>query len=117
MVEQPRPPPLNFEAIEHQQNLDNLAGVADEIAQQSERLRIRILHFASQNEVQALLQNFLPRLNNDVALFILVDGPYYTDASLGQLRGLMRLQNPRSYVASVNQLLPILREIAAAHPE
>ena len=232
MVEQQHPPPLDFEAIEHQQNLDNLAEVADEIAQQSERLRTRILHFAGQfdipeadfwrdlnanpngplaavlarearrqniheraaadyvaalphvaqftrmpssgpnacyinangqivtgaqlgraqrpsksidfrwhtggvtcyaaqkytregggnqdnqfNEVQALLQNFLPRLNNDVALFILVDGPYYTDARLGQLRGLMRLQNPRSYVASVNRLLPILREIAAAHPE
>jgi hypothetical protein len=231
MVEQQPSPPLDFEAIEHQQNLDNLAEMADEIVQQSERLRTRILHFAGQfdileaafwqdlnadpngplaavltrearrqniheraaadyvaalphvtqftklpsrgpnacyinangqtvtgaqlagaqrpsksidfrwrsgavtcyaaqkytregggnqdnqfNEVQALLQNFLPRLNNDVALFILVDGPYYTDARLQQLRGLMRLQNPRSYVVSVNELLPVLQAIAAAHP-
>jgi len=69
------------------------------------------------NEIQSLLRNFLQRINNDVALFVLVDGPYYTEARLGQLRGLMRLQNPRSYVASVNELLPILHEIAAAHPQ
>ena len=69
------------------------------------------------NEVQALLQNFLPRLNNHTALFVLVDGPYYTVARLNQLRGLVRLQDPRSYVASVNELVPILREIVAAHPD
>ena len=69
------------------------------------------------NEVQALLQNFLPRLNNHTALFVLVDGPYYTVARLNQLRGLVRLQDPRSYVASVNELVPILQEIAIEHPD
>ena len=231
MVNQ-QPPLLNFEAIEHQQNLNNLAEMAEEIAQRSDRLRTRILHFARQfdipeadfwrdlnanpngplaavltrearrqniheraaadyvaalphvaqfrklpssgpnacyvnangqivtgeqlggaprpsksidfqwhtgavtcyaaqkytregggnqdnqfNEVQALLQNFLLRINNGVALFVLVDGPYYTEARLGHLYGLMRLQNPCSYVSSVNELLPILRGIAADHPE
>ena len=66
------------------------------------------------NEVQALLRNFLQRINNDVALFVLVDGPYYHTARRAQLQGLVRLQNPRSYVTSVNALAPILADIAAA---
>ena len=68
------------------------------------------------NEVQALLRNFLQRINNDVALFVLVDGPYYNAARLAQLQGLVRLQNPRSYVSSVNALTTILADIAAARP-
>ena len=223
--------PLDFEAIEHRQNLANRAEMADEITQRSERLRTRVLHFAGQfdipeadfwrdldanpngplaavlarearrqnvheraaadyieqmanvarfrrlpssgpnafyvngdgqivtgadlagarrpsksidfqwqtgavtcyaaqkytregggnqdnqfNEVQALLRNFLQRINNDVALFVLVDGPYYNAARLAQLQGLVRLQNPRSYVSSVNALPTILEDIAAARP-
>ena len=232
MVELNQPNRLDFEALEHQQNLHNLAEMEGEIRQMSERLRTRILHYAEQfdvaeadfwrdlranpngplaavlarearrqniheraaadyveqlpnineftnlpssgpnacyinangqivtgrqlagaprpsksidfrwrtgavtcyaaqkytregggnqdnqfNEVQALLQNFLPRLNNHTALFVLVDGPYYTVARLNQLRGLVRLQDPRSYVASVNELVPILQEIAIEHPD
>ena len=231
MVEQQLPPPLDFESIEHRQNLDNLAEMVDEIAERSERLRTRILHFSGQfdipeddfwrdlgtnpagplaavlarearrqnihenaaadyvgalplvaqfrklpssgpnayyvngdgqlvtrrqlagastpsksidfqwrtgaitcyaaqkytkvgggnqdsqfNEVQSLLRNFLQRINNGVALFILVDGPYYDETRLAQLHALRRLQEPCSYVASVNQLLPILQDIAKAHP-
>ena len=230
-MEQRQPPALDFEAIEHQQNLANRAEMAREIAERSERLRTRILHYAQQfdvaeadfwrhldanpqgplaavlarearrqniheksaasyierlphvshfkklpssgsnaiyinangqfvtghdldgadrpsksvdfqwhtgsvtcyaaqkytkagggnqdnqfHEIESLLQNFLPRRNNSVALFILVDGPYYTEPRLEQLRGLTRLQNPRSYVASVNDLVPILRELADEHP-
>ena len=63
-------------------------------------------------EVETLLTNFQPRRNNDVALFVLVDGPYYTEARLTQLRGLVRMQTPFSYVTSVNDLVPILRQIA-----
>ena len=228
MVDPQQPSQLDFEAIEHQQNLANRAEMALEIAERSERLRTRILHYAGQfdvpeadfwrdldanpngplaavlarearrqniheksaadhiqelpyvaqflklpssggkacyinangqfvtggdlagadrpsksidfrwltgtvtcyaaqkytregggnqdnqfNEIESLLQNFLPRRNNNVALFILVDGPYYTEGRLGHLRGLTRLQNPRSYVASVNELVPILENIVA----
>ena len=63
-------------------------------------------------ELETLLRNFLPRINNNVALFTLVDGPYYTEAKLQHLRGLRRLQPPFSYITSVNELLPILQEIA-----
>ena len=63
-------------------------------------------------ELETLLANYLPRRNNNVALFILVDGPYYTQARLDQLRGLVRLQAPFSYVTSVNNLSQILQEIA-----
>ena len=63
-------------------------------------------------EIETLLRNFLPRINNDVALFALVDGPYYTEPRLAQLSGLVRLQRPFSYVTSVNRLLPILQDIA-----
>ena len=227
MVEPQQQPPLDFEAIEHRQNLENRAEMAAEIAQRSDRLRTRVLHFAEQfdipeadfwraldanpngplaavlarearrqniheraaaayiaalahvaqfrklpssglnaryingdgqivtgeqlagarhpsksidfqwqtgavtcyaaqkytregggtqdnqfNEIQSLLRNFLQRINNGVALFILVDGPYYNAARLAQLQGLVRMQNPRSYVSSVNALLPILADIA-----
>lgn len=64
------------------------------------------------NEIQALLRNFLQRINNDVALFALVDGPYYNEARLVQSGALVRLQNPRSYVAGVNELQPILNDIS-----
>ena len=64
------------------------------------------------NEIEQLLRNFLGRTNNGVALFVLVDGAYYNEARLTKLRGLMRLQSPFSYVASVNELYPILEEIA-----
>ena len=231
MIEPQQPQPLDFEAIEHQQNLANRAEMADEIAQRSARLRTRILHFAGQfdipeadfwrdldanpngplaavlarearrqnvhekaaadyveklalvaefrklpssgqnacyvnrdgqivtgaqlagaqrpsksidfqwrtgrvtcyaaqkytresggnqdnqfNEIQALLRNFLQRINNDVALFVLVDGPYYNAARSAQLQAQVRMQNPRSYVASVNALQPILTDIAANNP-
>lgn len=41
-------PSLDFEANERRQNLENLAGVEAEIAQRSDRLRTRILHFSEQ---------------------------------------------------------------------
>lgn len=62
-------------------------------------------------ELETLMANFLPRRNNDTALFVLVDGPYYTEARLAQLRGLVRMQTPFSYVTSVNHLLPILQQM------
>ena len=60
-------------------------------------------------EMETLLRNFQPRRNNAIALFVLVDGPYYTEARLAQLRGLVRLQTPFSYVTNVNELQPILQ--------
>ena len=51
MIEPQQPQPLDFEAIEHQQNLANRAEMADEIAQRSARLRTRILHFAGQFDI------------------------------------------------------------------
>ena len=65
------------------------------------------------NEVERLLRNFLPRINNDMALFILVDGQYYTEQRLARLRAFTRNQAPRSYVSSINQLQPILNRIDA----
>ena len=65
------------------------------------------------NEIQSLLRNFLQRINNDIALFVLVDGPYYNQARLDRLVALIRLQNPRSYVTSVNELQPILANIVS----
>lgn len=63
------------------------------------------------NEIVRLLQNFQRRINNGTALFVLVDGPYYTDQRLTRLQGLTRGQSPRSYVTSINQLQFILNEI------
>ena len=64
------------------------------------------------NEVVRLLQNFQRRTNNGTALFVLVDGPYYTDQRLAQLRRRTRAQ-PHSYVTSINDLQPILNQIVA----
>ena len=63
------------------------------------------------NELEQLLRNFLQRTNNGVALFILVDGAYYTTQRLGQLEALVRTNPPRSYVASVNSLQNLLSQI------
>ena len=220
-------PHLDFEANEHQQNEANLAAMEAEIAQRSERLRTRILHFAEQfdipegdfwrdlnanpkgplaatlarearrqnihenaaaayigslshvsdfhklpsvgrnalyvnsdgqilsgqqlagaprpsksidfqwttaeitfyaaqkytkagggdqdnqfNELERLLRNFQGRTNNGMALIVLVDGAYYDENRLARLQGLVRLQSPFSYVASVNELHSLLEEIA-----
>ena len=65
------------------------------------------------NEIERLLRNFLPRINNHTALFVLVDGPYYTEQRLTRLRGFTRNQPPSSYVTSINNLQPVLNQIAA----
>ena len=62
-------------------------------------------------EMETLLTNFMPRRNNDTALFALVDGPFFTETRLNQLRGLVRMQSPFSYAVSVNELMPILERL------
>jgi hypothetical protein len=42
------PPPPDFEAIERRQSAQNLAAMAGEIADRSQRLQTRIAHFATQ---------------------------------------------------------------------
>ena len=51
MVEPQLPPPLDFAAVEHRQNLANRAEMANDIAQRSERLLTRIPHFAGQFDI------------------------------------------------------------------
>lgn len=63
-------------------------------------------------ELELLLRNFAQRTYNGLALFILVDDAYYTEDRLNLLRGLVRLQPPRSYVTSVNSLQGLLRSMA-----
>lgn len=64
-------------------------------------------------ELELLLRNFAQRTFNGMALFILVDGAYYTEERLTLLRQLVRLQPPKSYVTSVNRLQDILRSMVA----
>ena len=64
------------------------------------------------DETMRLLNNFQRQQDHGLALFVLVDGPYYTAERLAQLRTLVRLGNPRSYVAGINELQPILDQIA-----
>lgn len=64
------------------------------------------------NELEQLLRNYLQRTNNGMALFVLVDGAYYTEERVKQLKALVRTNPPRSYVASVNTLQGLLRDIA-----
>ena len=62
-------------------------------------------------EVEQLLRNFLPRINNDTALLVLVDGQYYNEAKLSHLRALVRQQSPFSYVVGLNELQSLLDQI------
>lgn len=64
------------------------------------------------NEMAQLLGNYLRRTTNGMALFVLVDGAYYNEDRLSQLHALIRERPPRSYVASVNSLQDIMKEIA-----
>ena len=63
------------------------------------------------HELEQLLRNFLQRTNNGLALFILVDGAYYTMQRIRQLEALVRTNPPRSYVVSVNSLEKLLMRI------
>ncbi len=64
------------------------------------------------NELEQLLRNYLQRTNNGMALFVLVDGAYYTEERVKQLNALVRTNPSRSYVASVNTLQGLLHDIA-----
>lgn len=63
------------------------------------------------NEVESLLRNFQGRTNNSTALFVLVDGEYYTEGRMNRLRALCRTTAPKSYVTGVNSLQQILTRI------
>ena len=65
------------------------------------------------DETIRLLNNFQKRPIDDTVLFVLVDGPYYNEDRLRQLRALVHSQCPRSYVLGINHLQPILNQIAA----
>ena len=65
------------------------------------------------DETIRLLSNFRQHHTNGNALVVVVDGPYYDDDRLEQLQALVRDDSPRSYVASINDLQPILNQISA----
>ncbi len=66
------------------------------------------------NEMEKLLRNYQGRTNNGMAFFVLVDGPYYTETKIRQLRSLTRQLRPRSYVTRLNGLHAILVSLASA---
>ena len=63
------------------------------------------------NEVEQLLRNFLPRTNNDTALFVLVDGQYFDATKLTRLKALFRHQSPYSCVVGINELQSLMDQI------
>ena len=64
------------------------------------------------DETIRLLRNFRQFQDRDVALFVIVDGGYYTEERLEQLQELVREDAPRSYVLGINDLQGILNQIA-----
>ena len=63
-------------------------------------------------EILALLSHFQKSTAKGIALFALVDGPYYNSDRLAHLRNMTRFREPRSYVTSVNELQTILSSLA-----
>ena len=66
------------------------------------------------DETLRLLGNFHQFHDRDVALFVIVDGGYFTENRLEQLRELVRDEEPRSYVVGINNLQQILNQIVDA---
>lgn len=65
------------------------------------------------NELERLLQDFQNCRSDRIAFFVLVDGPYYTDTRIRQLRRLVRTEIPRSYVTGVAGIANVLAGVAA----
>ena len=65
-------------------------------------------------EILSLLENFQHGSNDGIALFILVDGEYFDQSRLVQLRELAVHRNSVVYVTSVNALQPILEDMVGA---
>ena len=66
------------------------------------------------DETIRLLRNFHQFQGRDVALFVIVDGGYYTEDRLEQLQELVRIEHPRSYVTSINELQQLLNQLVDA---
>ena len=66
------------------------------------------------DETIRLLSSFRQHQDENVAMFVLVDGAYYTENRLEQLQELAREESPRSYVTSINDLQQILHQIVDA---
>ena len=66
------------------------------------------------DETIRLLSNFTLQQDENIALFVIVDGAYYTDSRLEQLQELVKGESPRSYVVSINDLQQILNKIVDA---
>ena len=67
---------------------------------------------SQRKEMLALLQNFYKCQDTTCALFVIVDGPYYTKDRLKVLRNNIRTIPPLSYALPIGQVPEILAEIS-----
>ena len=66
------------------------------------------------DETLRLLENFQNHRDRNSALFVLVDGPYFDVARMERLGALVRIEPPRSYISSINELQQILNQLVDA---
>lgn len=64
------------------------------------------------NEMRSLLEHFQKaHADADIVLVVIVDGPYYTDAKMEQLRRFVRSSAPFSYAVPIEDLPDTLRRL------
>ncbi len=63
------------------------------------------------DETVRLLSNFRQNLDENVALFVILDGAYFTDNMLEQLQELVKDEGPHSYIVAINDLQQIINQI------
>ena len=61
-------------------------------------------------EMKDLLSNFQKSAEIDNVLVVIVDGPYYTDSKMDELRRFLRDRPPKSYACPIQDVPGILRE-------
>lgn len=61
-------------------------------------------------EMQTLLTNFLPAQNRDICLIVIVDGDFYDERKMEDLKSLERRQKPYSHAVPIEKVPTIVRK-------
>ena len=62
-------------------------------------------------EMRDLLKSFQSCENRQIALFVIVDGPYFTERKMKELEAFTRQTPPRSWAIPIGDLPPLLRQL------
>lgn len=60
--------------------------------------------------MERVLDNFLKCSSNDIALMLILDGTFWTDCRISDLKNKTRTQTPKSYVVKSEEISGILKQ-------